>query len=191
MKTTMMVFTLLALTSGPLLAENERRTLISDIGQVSGFGGMEASVGDIGGGTNALMGGYGAALFNERFYLGGGGKGSVRTVEGTDYQFGYGGLLMGYFTSPRSLVHGDISLMLGAGGLADTASMGGTTGHNHNADAFFVAEPRIAMAMNLAPFTKFTLGVSYRFVEGVNVAGVSNKDLSGFSVTTSAIFGRF
>lgn len=195
MKKAMLAMVMGSVLAGTVQAEQARQSLLSHPDQIGGFGGVQVSGTSMAGGNNVLVGGYGAVLLNERLYIGGGGQGAVRTIKGSDYQFGYGGVTIGYFVAPRSLIHSDFSLFIGAGGLAERGMYDETTGdytyHHGGEDAVMVFEPRAALALNVAPFTKITLGVSYRFVDGVNTAGISNKDLSGANINASMIFGRF
>ncbi len=60
-----------------------------------------------------------------------------------------------------------------------------------SADAFFVAEPAFNVDINVTTFFRLGVGVSYRYVSGVELAGITNEDISGINGNLIFKFGGF
>ena len=141
-------------------------------------------------GESSFMGG-GTALVRpwRRLALGGGGWilfGS-RAIEpdspggGFRLRLAYGGLVAATRVASRGPVEIDARALLGAGSARTELSAPRV---EIDADNFLVLEPEVgATARGASPFTA-RLGVSYRFVAGVeDVSGISARQLRGMSAT--------
>lgn len=100
---------------------------------------------------------------------------------------GYVGVMLGYRMDPARLVHGTAGVLIGAGGL----EIAGTENGRREDDAVFVAEPSIGLELNATSFARLGLGLSYRFLGGVGLAGLGDQDLSGFAGQVGVRLGRF
>jgi hypothetical protein len=60
-----------------------------------------------------------------------------------------------------------------------------------NWDAVFVMEPTVGVEMNITTFFRLGFGASYRYVSGVNIYGLTNKELSDVTGTITLKFGTF
>ena len=94
-------------------------------------------------------------------------------------------MLTGLFIEPGRLWHYSVELLTGAGGLSDEDHP------DHNSDAFFVLEPAAHVQLNIADHAKLGVGVSYRYVAGVDHPALSDSDLRGLSLSVHASFGKF
>jgi hypothetical protein len=101
---------------------------------------------------------------------------------------GYAGVLLGYRLAPVRPVHGTFAVLIGGGGL-DMAG-GGNSGSDAN-EAFFVAEPAVGAELNATSFLRLDLGISYRYVGGVDLAALEGRSLSGLTGRVGVRFGRF
>lgn len=164
----------------------ERESLFKGKVSSGGFGGPEMRISELDGESNALMGGKGAWLINHEYYLGGAGFGSINTLGTENYDFGYGGIMLGYIMKPQNIINFSAEIIAGAGGLSKRTDIG-----DDDADVLWVIEPAIYAGLNLTDFAKVTVGLSYRSVHGSGTVGISNSDLSGISANIALMFGKF
>jgi hypothetical protein len=155
------------------------------------MGGLTIRAGQINDTGRIMVGGKGAWLIDHRLYVGGGGYGVTQpiSVNNTDYEIGFGGVMLGYLFLPHKLVHFGTELMVGGGGIGE-----GWDDDNHRhgrGDAVFYAEPSLYASLNIAPYAKLNAGISYRYVQGSNTSGISDSDLRGVNAEISVLFGKF
>jgi hypothetical protein len=167
-------------------------------GQVEhgGYGGPRISFGRTAGHDAINVGGEAGWIINRRFIVGAAGYGLVTDQPGpgawaaTDnLTVGYGGMMLGYTLLPEKLVHPTITALVGAGGLGLREH--GTHDKTDLGDAFFVLEPTATVELNVAAHFRFGVAVSYRWVRGVETAGITNSDLSGVFGSMIVKFGKF
>lgn len=187
---------------GSTLAAQEE-TLLGD-GEIvhGGFGGPVVKFTSINNQFALLVGGRGGWILNHQLVIGGGGYGLVNEVKanesffGTRYlmNMGYGGFEIEYILDPNKVLHGSIYLLLGGGAINHRNP------YNHdwpdldwdkNADVFFIAEPALNLELNIVTFMRVNLGVSYRFISGVEKYDFKNSDLAGASALLTFKFGKF
>lgn len=160
-----------------------------------GFGAMHLRAGEVMGERSLFMGGEVAWVPNHRLMLGVGVAALVSDnvrvdsapgaeVGSAPLRMGYAGVLVGYRITPEALIHPTTSLLIGAGGLS--ADLGGAED-----DAFFVAEPAVGLELNVAPFLRLGVGASYRWVAGVDLGELRDRDVSGLTGEFSLRLGRF
>ena len=58
-------------------------------------------------------------------------------------------------------------------------------------DAVFVLEPGVSVELNVIRFMRVALFANYRFVSGVDLTGLDNAAIAGFSAGTMLKFGVF
>lgn len=215
MKTTVLTIAIALMGFSALAQEGEMKTLFGE-GRLSGaFGGFDMKVSPVRDNLNLFLGGQGGVIFNRHLYLGIAGYGmstrekfqgiDTRLPENTPNRdirldmtgFGYGGLLIGYTIAPNSLVHIDIPVVIGAGGVDlsdDRITLSDddyTLKPSIESAAFFVAEPGINIELNMARFFRLGLGGGYRYIYGTELVNVSDSDLSGWTANVSLKFGKF
>ena len=58
-------------------------------------------------------------------------------------------------------------------------------------DVVFTVEPVLSVELNLTRFLRMSAGAGYRHVGSVELTGLRQKDLSGFTGSVMLRFGRF
>lgn len=161
-----------------------------------GYGGPRLAYGRVAGHDALQVGGEGGWIINRRFIVGGAGTGLVTnqpapgTLASTDnLTFGYGGAMLGYTLLPEKLVHATFTALVGAGGLGARAR--GSNDTTDLSDSFFVFEPTATLDVNVARHFRLGMAISYRWVRGVDTAGIGNADLSGVFGSMILKFGKF
>lgn len=180
--------------------------LDSSIYAHGGYGGFGMKVTQLDGKLATMTGGRGAWIINHTYLLGGGGYGTTgnrikRTFEGTEKKLdmGYGGLELGMVLASDQLLHLSIQALIGGGGIGYTdkwqigydADGDEIYEYEGEHDAFFVFEPMAYLELNVTTWFRVAAGWGYRFVEGVELAGVNDNDLQGSSVELLFKFGSF
>ena len=192
----LLVVVLTCLLAAPAFGRDE--TLISGPVDHGGFGGPSIKVADLNGKTAFLMGGYGGWFINHAFMIGGGGYGMVNDlkapfeVDGKTlyYELGYGGLMFEYVSNSHKLFHFTVNTLIGAGGLSYRAKNADIF-DQYTDDAFFVLEPSFNLELNVTSNFRVGLGVSYRYIDGLQIDGITEEDLTGVSANLNFKFGAF
>lgn len=118
-------------------------------------------------------------------------------VDGTNHRdrINYGGVQLGYILNPSSLFHFNFSALIGGGSIFYhdiNLIMSGNPNHIRTHDRFFVLEPMINLELNLCKYIRPSIGVGYRYVNGINgFPDYSNKDLMGPVVDLQVKIGMF
>jgi len=155
---------------------------------VSGFGGLIVDFSSVMDEFAVGVGGGGAVIFNQAFYIGGYGIGLSTdhrvTLERyspgekeneilSNYRvnFGHGGFWLGYIHQSYKAIHFGASAKLGWGEVS--LYQGGTYDYNHDYNSYagdncFVFIPQAEAEINLAKWFKINVGVGYRLVSGLN-----------------------
>ncbi|MCB0793434.1 MAG: hypothetical protein KDB88_01755 [Flavobacteriales bacterium] len=113
------------------------------------------------------------------------------------FQLGYGGLLIEPIIAYRSPVHVSLPILIGAGGCGYSYNSSGyRDGQWHgsyfdHAKAFLVVEPGVEVELNLVPFLRLGMGISYRYTSEVELAATPNDVLHGLNAGVSLKVGRF
>ena len=97
---------------------------------------------------------------------------------------------------PERIVHLDVALLVGAGGLVVRTNERVPTpngdrfqvGHD---DAFFAMEPALELEVNVTRFMRIAASASYRYISGVEVPGFSYSNLSMPAGGVAFRFGKF
>jgi hypothetical protein len=183
-----------AQVSGP----DTEETLGNSVRSSGGYGAPTVAVTSVNGEAAIVAGGQGGWILNRQFVIGGAGRGLV-TLPDTDFrgqsaqiQLGYGGLLLEYIGAPAQLVHYGAGVVLG-GGIAQIVDLPFDPQFDGDLDqsAVFVAEPGGRLELNVTTYFRLGLAGGYRLVQGSDLRGVSNTDLSGPFGRLSFRFGQF
>lgn len=185
-----------ALLSTTLMAQE--KTLLGGEATNGGYGAFFTKVGQITGGTGIYMGGQAAWMINHRLGIGGKGYGIVNEVavpelENIKLEFGCWGGLLEYHFFPEKLVNLHINSMIGAGGVRYSV-IDYQEPHDEvdwTDDGFFVFEPGVGVDLHVHKNFRIGLNASYRLVDGVDYADLTNADLSGLSAEFTLKFGIF
>ena len=173
-------FILLFVSVSNLKAQDgEINTLFSGGGIYSsgGYGSFNMSYGQLDGLNTFSFGGQGGWIINHSFVIGGGGQGfssEYRYDEHLDgrYQFqgGYGGLLLEFILKPTSIVHFNIPMLIGGGGVRYTLDGKSSSSLLQEDDAsFFIFEPGFDIQVNLLPFMRIALGGRFRITSDASL----------------------
>ncbi|MGE5431171.1 MAG: hypothetical protein ACM3QX_08860 [Syntrophomonadaceae bacterium] len=104
--------------------------------------------------------------------------------------FNCGGLEVEYFYPSDSFLHGSFILFMGGGGLKPKAQDTSIPHSSYYGQSLLIWEPQVNLEANLTSLLHLGLGVSYRFVTGVNdFIGLHNKDLSSINSLITFRFG--
>jgi hypothetical protein len=113
---------------------------------------------------------------------------------------GFGKLLLEFTPNPKSPVHFTFPVFLGVGGASyvtdkEWYEWDGCEWDTHHkvidADAFFTFEPGVRLEVNVFRFMRLNAGVSYRFVNGLELIHTSASMMNNYSATFGVKFGRF
>lgn len=187
----------------------QQETLLTGDIHHGGYGGPALKFTSINGEFGMFVGGRGAYVLNKAFSIGFGGYGLVTDL---DYDlagltnpddkprlvFGYGGLELGAILHSDRVVHFTFTTLIGGGALHyqrddfwrsdDWDDFWDTVKNN---DVVFVIEPEAGVELNVASYMRVNLGVSYRFVTGVDISSLTSSDLDGLTGTLTFKFGAF
>lgn len=140
--------------------------------------------GDIG----TLIGIYGGPMINNRLLIGACGGVNLGHPR---VNYGYLGGIIQYVYRPEDMVHMSIQLVVASGTTKDYENpKSGLLDNfwNISGESFFMVEPGINLEVNITTRMKLVMGVSYRYVSGINSAReeirythVTNKDMSGLN----------
>ncbi|NBC05116.1 MAG: hypothetical protein GVY20_15635 [Bacteroidetes bacterium] len=174
----------------------QSETLLNGDIDHGGYGGLISNFSEINNSFGVTFGGYGAWLIDHTVAIGGGGLGLTNdikfdeTPEGDRYiSFGYGGLYFGYLHNSEEMFHITLETFIGSGEV-------NLRYNSDNEDLFdddrvFVIDPTINVELNLTNFMRVTIGVGYRFVNGVNLENLDDKDFSSPTFRSTIRFGSF
>jgi hypothetical protein len=184
------------LTSAALTAQEQ--TLLSRNMTHGGYGSWGVHVSQLNGETAYLSTSRLVWLINHSYSLGLGGYDLIGSVDGpltldSESRFinlDLGGVELGYIFAPNSVIHGSIRVL---------GSLGQVEYHNDNLDdpwqgeEDFVAAivPSVDLMVNVTSFIHMGINASYRIVNGVDLDGLTNADLSGPSLGAVIQFGKF
>ncbi len=179
-----------------------QETLFGGDVAVGGFGGPFLQATAINNQFGLLVGGGGGVIIGHTIMLGGAGYGGVNNdseeeaPSGRPYlNVGYGGGVLQYIHRSDDLVHFNLGVLVGAGGVGYRAQSGddGYSGNGRDtlSDAFFVVEPALDAELNVTRNFRICIGAGYRMVSGIQLRGLSNSDIGGPSARLLLKFGSF
>jgi len=165
-----------------------------------GYGGPAIKLSRINNQFAFMTGGRGGCTINSRYTLGGGGYGISNFIKlpGTSpdttryFKMGYGGLELGYLFYSGKKVNIGISL-LAAVGAAFWQSQPKSSNEKLIDDDFkiiSVMEPSFYGEIALNSFMRLHTGISYRYVNGSDLAYIKTRDMNGFSWYIGLLFGK-
>ena len=124
----------------------------------------------------------------------------VTDTAGAYLEGGYGGLLVEYTLFPQAPVHVTFPVLIGGGGASYVSDKEylewdedewDTEHCVIDDDVFFVVEPGVRAEINLLKFMKLNAGISYRFVDGLQMVNTSDNMMNNFNATVGLKFGKF
>lgn len=181
--------------------------------KVSGFVAPIMQFSAIGDEFAFLMGGGGAVLLNQTFYIGAFGEGlstshysQIESIpEKGRTRFGYGGFWLGYIHKHQKPVHFGVSTRLGWGSIYYDVNHYKNYDNDYDyqtdpnfLDNVFVIVPQIEAEFNFFKWMKMNVGIGYRVVTGINKEYMETgelifdkKDFNKPQGTITLMFGYF
>jgi hypothetical protein len=208
MKRIILLTTIGLLLTGMAAGAKEMTLFNSNEFHLGWFGGPNVNYTRFNGQDAVLVGGQGAVMINHLIYLGGGGYGIANRINAPDaylnndwrqmrYDLGYGGGLIGVVIKNDDLFHATTDVMIGGGGITWTQRDVWDEGDNSwdhqgdHHDGFFFVQPMVHAELNVTNWMRADLGAGYRFVNGITLNDLSNKDVAGPVAGLTFRFGRF
>lgn len=167
-----------------------------------GFGGPVLKATRINDVFGLMIGGRGGWFYKHRYAVGGGLYGLLRDISppdserNRDFEFAYSGLELEYIIAPSQDVHFSVQTLIGFGGLTDRNQLFDRYYYDEYSrfggpdDSFFIIEPQLNIVWNMKTYLQIYFGGSYRYIRGVEIEGLNNSDLNGYSVVVTFRFGR-
>lgn len=188
--------------------QSDINTVFKSSPRVTGYGAISNKFTSIDGEFMNLAEVYGGVYFNRKFMLGVGGAASTNNLPVPDqfsaiedrklsYQYVQFGLYSEYVIGSNKAIHPVVHLFAGPGLTVqyDRYNWDDFDEFDHedhrDENWFMVAEPGVAVEINLFRWMRFSPGVSYRMAFGNDAAGLSDSKLSGMSFNATMKFGRF
>jgi len=177
----------------PVMAQEE--TLLKNgIYHTGGHGGPVSKLTSFNGELGLMTGGRGVWTINHAFSIGGGGYGLSTDIDAPmsdrNMNVQYGGVILEYNAFPNRLIHFSANTMIGAGEV-NYRYIDNYYDDRYGSDKFSVVEPGLNLELNVVKFFHIGFGVSYRFVDGIELKGLRNNNMSGISANVILKFGDF
>ena len=110
------------------------------------------------------------------------------------HKFGYGGLEFEYILDSDKLLHYSFSALLGVGSLGEDEHLDDEDDfykYDHQFDTVFVFEPSVSGIVNINPWFRLGVDISYIFVNGTKTIGMDSNDVGGPAAALTFKFGKF
>jgi hypothetical protein len=101
-------------------------------------------------------------------------SGSTQYDSATSYELSYGGMVFGDPPRADSITEGYFQMLVGTGQAKVETAQG-----SRSSRLLFIIEPEVGIGVNITAFMQVGAGVSYRYMNGLQVLGLSSKDLRG------------
>ena len=196
--------------SDPDQEQEQAKTLFNRKALITGFGTFDMKLAKVLDQNSLWVGLSGGVTLDHWLIIGLGGYGLTSEIKYSqeesgqvlDLTGGYGGLLLGVNVAHREIVHVTFPVLIGAGGLDATNDVSfipdfnpdiiiPPNGFQVDASNFFVLEPGILVEVNLTTWFRLGVGGQYRFVQGVDLEGITDDDIRSWVATISLKFGKF
>ncbi len=183
---------LLAFISTPIIAEDmmamSEGTSEESSFESGGYGAPVAKMTRLNERDALLNGVKGAWIINHNFALGGAAYALVNNVAFPAYRdsldFGYGGVTMEYIYQPVDKVALTAGLLIGGGIIDFNDNLSGS-------DGIYTFEPEVSAQYQFTTNFRMAVNAGYLAVTDVDLPGISNNKLSGFTYGISLNFGVF
>jgi hypothetical protein len=204
------LFTVLLISSIQIVkAQDGIQTIFNGSGGSGGYGAISNKFTYINGEFANMVEVYGGWYVGHKLLIGAGAAATTNFIEvpreystrpdlRMSYEYGQVGFVTEYAIASNRAVHVNFHLMTGAGFTLqyERPEWGDWEYHDyhhydHNENWFFVVEPGVQVELNLLKWMRFSPGVSYRFTDGSEAAGLSDSDLQGMYVNLTLKFGKF
>ncbi len=193
---------ILTLTTASLFAVNfplfsqEVHTVFNSDEPARFVWGLEAKTASVQNEYGTLCGAYIGTVFNNSVMAG---MVGALNLTHPAVNYGYLGLMARYIYKPGSIIHMSGQLTLGAASTRDYQNDKSNIFDNFGniyGTSFYFVEPAVNSEINLSKKTTLVIGIGYRLATGMNSNSnyvssthVSNRELSGFTITAGVQFG--
>lgn len=170
--------------------KNRERTLLGDMDLTGLWGGPTYNYSMSGNDWAFVRGGFGGLEFSDEFFLGYGGWRSRENFNiddnptvNTEYSFRQGGLIMAYSPKRDKSIHPRFTAIIGPGSIDVVGDE--VTDRDH----MLIGQAMAGLELNLFQVVRLGIDGGYRFANGVDTEGYSDKDVSGPVIQIEARFG--
>lgn len=169
--------------------QKRERTLLGDLDLTGFWGGPTYNYSMSGDDWALVRGGFGGMEFGDEFFIGYGGWKSREDFninnpgENTGYKFRQGGVILAYSPNRDNSIHPRFSAIIGPGSidpLNDTTD---------ELDRMLIGQAMAGLELNLFQIMRLGIDGGYRFANGVDTDGITDKDVSGPVIQIEARFG--
>ena len=190
----------------PVIAE-ETETFLREKLEIKGFGSPIVKLTQVHNEFDLMIGARGAVLLNRALAIGIGGYSLASSIHVSDpqsnFEMEYAGLILEFVFPSDKLVHLSASTLIGWGSLNNAANRNWMTydpyyddrhsyaNYNLVDDSFMVIEPELDFELNMTTFFRLGLGISYRYISGVDLMPLTNADLRGLATVFTFKVGKF
>ena len=190
----------------PVIAE-ETETFLREKLEIKGFGSPIVKLTQVHNEFDLMIGARGAVLLNRALAIGIGGYSLASSIHVSDpqsnFEMEYAGLILEFVFPSDKLVHLSASTLIGWGSLNNAANRNWMTydpyyddrhsyaNYNLVDDSFMVIEPELDFELNMTTFFRLGLGISYRYISGVDLMPLTNADLKGLATVFTFKVGKF
>ena len=189
-----------------VFAQKNPHTLVGQgVEFVSGFGAFNIGFTRIDGNVVTMLGGEGAILINNSFYIGGYGMGMsddlsqihVHPIEGPityNVDFAHGGAYMGYMINTEGLIHFGLSTKVGWGNVWVHKNIFFEDDNlfpNNVNDGMLIVNPQAEVELNVANWCRINFGAGYQLTNGIANRYYTDSDFSGVNYQLKFMFGWF
>ena len=182
--------------------EDVKETAAEKPSESGAYGGPVLKVTQINDVFGLIVGGRAGWIYKHKYAIGGGFYGLLRDIEvevpdspEREFEFAYSGLELEYIVAPSRDVHLSAQTLIGFGGLTDRYQrvyyfVDDYSRYGGPDDSFFIVQPGLNIVWNMKTYLQIYFGGSYRYIRGVEIEGLHNSDLNGYSVVVTFRFGR-
>jgi hypothetical protein len=110
-------------------------------------------------------------------------SGSTSFDSNTNYELSYGGVVFGDPPEGDRITEGYFQMLVGTGQAKVETAEGSRTSR-----LLFVIEPEVGLGVNITPWMQVGAGVSYRYLNGLQVLGLGSEDLRGGTANLHLLF---
>lgn len=174
--------------------DDETQVLMDKISDISGMGGLFLGFSSVDNDFNVGVGGQGAVIINESFFIGGYGIGrnddAIRAFvneETLNLKLNHGGFWLGYIHKPKQMLHFSIGTKTGWGSI----NLESQSGERIMYDQIFVVTPEVNLEANVTLWFKINAGAGYRFTTGLENDFYDSSDLNRPTFHLAFLVGWF
>lgn len=196
--------------------DSAEQTLFDAEYESGGYGAIEWKYAQYKGEAGNMLGFRGGWIIDHKLSVGGGGfimltpfeierykpkGGFAKNYDSTVvFRCGWGGLFVEYIHMSDEVIHFTANALFAVGGGAYTSKLDEIRNNDsenlsstwsYETSTFFAFEPGATVDVNVFKFMRFTAGVNYRIIKGLDLKHTKSSDLSGFSFSIGLKFGKF